>query len=758
MVWRNVYFITGTDIVRCLSFRFEAFGREITNRKKFEEGIFSDLRNLKCDNDAVLEQPKSEFLDFLYRNNCVRTQKKQKIFYWFSVNHDRLFQDALERDLKKELATKRASTTAVRDPALSFQYDSSRTLHDQLPDIIEKFPRPLAELADASSVMSNVTLPSGHLIQIPPHFYPNPMHPGFPAPGPPEMQVPMLMNQPQMLPPNVMNPYTAGQEVGFPPGAESMVQPIHHHHHPMIGMPVQAASMQGMPIQELPGVYPQQFQMPMSLPAQGGIPMGAIPSYQPMDMYQQQIQAQAVAQAQAAAIAAAQAQIQIQPQPQLQPQFQHQLPKVTEVEEPAQQEQLQPTPQIKRAAGSEEINSDFPLDYVSQADGDQTSDATNADGATTLPDRQLGRNVSSEPFEILNAEKEPASATTVSHDHTKLEVMYRQNEDGTFVSVLVPNGTANSMVDYANGVNAPKPSSSSFESQPLQARLPEDAASTVATTTATTTTATVVTDATSSTNIKEEAQPSTTTSNNEENSPKQSRDSSSAQSSHSALLPKALKSKISKPNLQGAQKVYRSTQQRAVNGAIAAQINASTGTYSSGSSSSGHSVSTQELSGPPFFMPTPSESGCSDVTGYQPELEATTTEVAASPTLNQTLASSSVKPRQQQQQQQQPVLTGNQGQQVQYFTAANGARIPTQVISTADGSFQFVPTTVTNATTQPATLEASVPVYASLSNTAPGMVPVGSMPGITMDDFMYLNPDMDTSAEFGMGFGWNGGV
>ncbi|KAF5094905.1 hypothetical protein D0Z03_001964 [Geotrichum reessii] len=167
VVWRNVYFITGTDIVRCLSFRFEAFGREISNRKKFEEGIFSDLRHLKCDSDAVLEQPKSEFLDYLYRNNCVRTQKKQKIFYWFSVNHDRLFQDALERDLKKELSGKKSSTTPVRDPALSFQYDGSRTLHDQLPDIIEKFPRPLADLADASSVMSNLPIMPNQVIQMP---------------------------------------------------------------------------------------------------------------------------------------------------------------------------------------------------------------------------------------------------------------------------------------------------------------------------------------------------------------------------------------------------------------------------------------------------------------------------------------------------------------------------------------------------------------------------------------------------------------
>ena len=97
----GLYHISGTDIVRCLAFRFGAFGRPVKNVKKFEEGIFSDLRNLKAGTDASLEDPKSPFLDFLFKNNCIRTQKKQKVFYWYSVPHDRLFLDALERDLKR---------------------------------------------------------------------------------------------------------------------------------------------------------------------------------------------------------------------------------------------------------------------------------------------------------------------------------------------------------------------------------------------------------------------------------------------------------------------------------------------------------------------------------------------------------------------------------------------------------------------------------------------------------------------------------
>src|ERR1700757_63288 len=128
----NLFHISGTDIVRCLSFRFQAFGRPVKNSKKFEEGIFSDLRNLKSGTDASLEEPKSPFLDFLYKNNCIRTQKKQKVFYWYSVPHDRLFLDALERDLKREKMGQEATTKAVAEPALSFEFDSSQSLFEQL--------------------------------------------------------------------------------------------------------------------------------------------------------------------------------------------------------------------------------------------------------------------------------------------------------------------------------------------------------------------------------------------------------------------------------------------------------------------------------------------------------------------------------------------------------------------------------------------------------------------------------------------------
>lgn len=126
--WDNLFYITGTDIVKTCAYKMEKFGRKINDRKKFEEGLFSDLRNLKCGVDATLEQPKSKFLKFLYRNLCLKTQKKQKVFFWFSVPHEKLFADALERDLKKEHHGNEASTIAVHEPAISFKYDPKSKL------------------------------------------------------------------------------------------------------------------------------------------------------------------------------------------------------------------------------------------------------------------------------------------------------------------------------------------------------------------------------------------------------------------------------------------------------------------------------------------------------------------------------------------------------------------------------------------------------------------------------------------------------
>lgn len=112
---------------------------------------------MKSGTDASLEEPKSPFLDFMYKNNCIRTQKKQKVFYWYSVPHDRLFLDALERDLKREKMGHEATTMAVSEPALSFEFDSSQSLFEQLTKAQQANTSSFS--ANASSAYSQSTSP-----------------------------------------------------------------------------------------------------------------------------------------------------------------------------------------------------------------------------------------------------------------------------------------------------------------------------------------------------------------------------------------------------------------------------------------------------------------------------------------------------------------------------------------------------------------------------------------------------------------------
>ncbi|KAL8297251.1 hypothetical protein RB597_006365 [Gaeumannomyces tritici] len=210
VLWNNLFHISGTDIVRCLSFRFQAFGRPVKNSKKFEEGIFSDLRNLKSGTDASLEEPKSQFLDFLYKNNCIRTQKKQKVFYWYSVPHDRLFLDALERDLKREKMGQEATTMAVSEPALSFQYDSSQSLYEQLTK---------AQQANSSSF-------NAQQVSFPPSQSTSPVMRAMDSMPPPQMMaqtMPQTMapSMPQQMPQS-MAPLPDNLEAMVPYGAMGM--------------------------------------------------------------------------------------------------------------------------------------------------------------------------------------------------------------------------------------------------------------------------------------------------------------------------------------------------------------------------------------------------------------------------------------------------------------------------------------------------------------------------------------------------------
>ncbi|KAL1917712.1 uncharacterized protein VTP21DRAFT_3546 [Calcarisporiella thermophila] len=123
--WHSIFHITTTDILRALYSRFACFGRPVTFQKRFEEGVIADLRQLRVERDAVLEETRSPLLEFLHQHQCIRTLKRQRVYYWYSVPHDRLFLDALERDIRRERRGLLPTSVAVAEPALHVSGDAT---------------------------------------------------------------------------------------------------------------------------------------------------------------------------------------------------------------------------------------------------------------------------------------------------------------------------------------------------------------------------------------------------------------------------------------------------------------------------------------------------------------------------------------------------------------------------------------------------------------------------------------------------------
>ncbi|PJF20170.1 hypothetical protein PSACC_00029 [Paramicrosporidium saccamoebae] len=98
--WNDQSLVSGVDIIKVIGamYRLANMGGSPTDRRKFEEGITSDLRSLKVGAHAILEEAHSSLLDFLYRISSVRTHKRQKIFFWDTVPFEKLYHDAAERE------------------------------------------------------------------------------------------------------------------------------------------------------------------------------------------------------------------------------------------------------------------------------------------------------------------------------------------------------------------------------------------------------------------------------------------------------------------------------------------------------------------------------------------------------------------------------------------------------------------------------------------------------------------------------------
>lgn len=216
--WKNQFYITGTDIVKIVQFRFQSVRRPIVNGKKFEEGIFSDLRNLKSGGDAALEGPRSDFLEFLWRNGCIRTKKKQKVFYWFHVPHDRLFKDALERDLKRESSVINVNAFLSRGHFGACNSNGSTMSPimsaGSVASISHSAPSSVIGTPMMPMVPSSPTITNGSAILVPTHLSPNNQPLNMSGNVPPGGQMLMaaqgqygIMSSPLFTPGTLHNPH-----------------------------------------------------------------------------------------------------------------------------------------------------------------------------------------------------------------------------------------------------------------------------------------------------------------------------------------------------------------------------------------------------------------------------------------------------------------------------------------------------------------------------------------------------------------------
>jgi hypothetical protein len=97
VLWNGSHFITACDIVKVIAYRMFLDGVSGIHLRRVEEGVLNDLRQLKTNVDAVLEEPKSDFLHILQANNCTKTLKKQKVYFWHRVPFERLYNEAMDR-------------------------------------------------------------------------------------------------------------------------------------------------------------------------------------------------------------------------------------------------------------------------------------------------------------------------------------------------------------------------------------------------------------------------------------------------------------------------------------------------------------------------------------------------------------------------------------------------------------------------------------------------------------------------------------
>lgn len=132
-LWNGEGVVSGVDVCKIIMaiYRLNHMGEYPRDRRKFEEGIVSDLRNLRVNEEAFLEDAGSPLLRFLFLINSVRTHKRQKVFKWNAVPFQRLYGDALDRE--RRAATSNSLIERLKRTKLYHDYQAISKLQLNRP-------------------------------------------------------------------------------------------------------------------------------------------------------------------------------------------------------------------------------------------------------------------------------------------------------------------------------------------------------------------------------------------------------------------------------------------------------------------------------------------------------------------------------------------------------------------------------------------------------------------------------------------------
>lgn len=225
VIWEGRHYVTSFDIIKILKVLVIDDGHgnllcgEIdTEGKKFEENVFSVLRQLKVGVNCRLEEARSDFLDWLVRHDCIRTQKKQKVFFWHDVNFALLSREIRNRCLRNGSPSKSILGNSPSSPTKE-SFPSHHQHASQNSNNGNKVPiQPMQPSLGIKRPMQQQMAP---------------MQMGFMPMGMPMPNIPM---QPQMfyMPPQHHHHMQVpmGYQMSMPmPMPMSPLSPQHHHHH-----------------------------------------------------------------------------------------------------------------------------------------------------------------------------------------------------------------------------------------------------------------------------------------------------------------------------------------------------------------------------------------------------------------------------------------------------------------------------------------------------------------------------------------------